>query len=316
MIQSALMDSSEQRLALKEFEAVAGTLARPELPPPPPPAKDLDDRALVAAAEAARRVIGHGDPFPTLAEPSLHNPARTAAELSERHRDLTERRAGLEIAVATKRAQLAATEGPIARRRHRHDREEWQRELWVCSRQVADIQLHLPVVEARLNNIRNDQLLLDDWYRRKAEAGWRWRELYDEAGVRIERRVQAAEAAPTVAGHSVPPPSLIAHGDWWLSAVEVQRSRLWEGEESTEAGAVEWSKRDETNVLASEARPDVASVLVGVDEAEVAAAGRQRQRDYDAEWATDPYASRYAARWQTPRLDHEHSFSPGPSLGP
>jgi hypothetical protein len=312
MIQSALMDGSEQRLALKEFEAAAGTLPRPEPPPPPPPPGDLDDRALVAAAEAARRV-GHGDPFPALAEPSLHDPARTAAELSERHRDLTERRAGLEIAVATQRAQLAATERPIARRRHRHDREEWQRELWVCSRQIADIELHLPVVEARLSNIRNDQLLLDDWHRRKAQAGWRWRELYEEAGVRIDRRVQAAETAPSIAAHPTPPPSLSARWGWWSSAVELERSRLWDEEQPTEAEEVQTSKRSDQAVLGSEVRPDVSAMLVGVDKA--AAARQQRQSDYDAEWENDRYASGHVASWLSPHPDQEHAVSCGPSLG-
>jgi conjugative relaxase-like TrwC/TraI family protein len=314
-IQSALMDSSEQRLALKEFETAAGTLPRREWPPPPPPPGDLDDRALVAAAEAARRVIGHGDPFPTLAEPNLHDPARTEAELSERHRDLTERRVELEVVVATQRAQLAATEGPIARRRHRHDREERQRELWFCSRQIADIELHLPVVEARLSNIRNDQLLLDDWYRRKAEAGWRWRELYDEAGIRIDRRVQAAEAAPTVTGHPTPPPSHSARWGWWSSAVELERSRLWEEEQPIE-GDAERLKWSDIAVSATPLRPDVAAIITDLDEADAAASRRRGQRAYDAGRSTDRYASGRAANWQSPHLEQEHSVSRGPSLGP
>ena len=319
MIQNSWMQSRGHQLALERFEAVAGKLHRPEPPPLPPPPEQLDDRALVAAAAAAKKIIWHGDPFPDLAEPNLNDPARTAADLSERHRDLTERRAELEVAVATQRAQLAATEGPLARRRHRHDREEWQRELWVSSRQLADIEQHLPVVEARLSNIRNDRLLLDGWYQRKDEAEWRWRELYEEAGVRIERRVQAAEAAPTIAGHPTPPPSRSARWGWWSSAVELERSRLWEEEQATEAEEVQRSKRGDQAVLGSEVRPDVAAMLVGVDEAEAAAAAaarRQRERDYDAEWEADHYASSHVATWASPHHDQEHSVSRGPSLGP
>ena len=315
MIQGALTDSREQRLALKEFEAAAGKLPRPERPPPPPPAENLDDRALVATAEAASKVIRRGEPFPALAEPNLHDPARTAAELHERHRDLTERRAELEVKVTAQRAQLAATEGPIARRRHRHDREERQRQLWVCSRQLADIDQHLPVVEARLSNIRNDQLALDGWHQRKAEVAWRWRELYEEACVRIEHRVQAAEAAPSSAGHPAPPPSLVARSDWWWSAVELEHSRLWEGEQPTDGDAVQRSERGDEALLASARWPDVADTLGRVDEAEAAAARRQRQRDYDAEWSSDRHATGYVASWQSPHPDHEHSVTRGPSLG-
>jgi hypothetical protein len=316
MIQNSWMRSGEHRLALEKFEAVAGRLSRPEQPPPPPP-ESLDDRALVAAAAAAKKIIWDGDPFPDLAEPNLRDPARTAAELIERHQQLRERRAALEVEVATQRPQLTATEGPLARRRHRREREEWQRELWVSSRQLADVDQHLPVVEARLSNIRNDQLALDGWYQRKDDAEWRWRELHDEAGMRIERRVQAAAAAPSTAGHPAPPPSLSARWDWWVSAVELERSRLWEGTQATEAEAVRRSTRGDQAALTSGVRPDVAAMLFVVDEAEAAAAAAllHRQRDYDAEWSTVRSASGRPVTWHLPHLDQEHPVSRRPSLG-
>lgn len=316
-IQDAWMETRGHQLALKEFEAVAGKLPRPEQPPPSQPAKDLDDRTLVATAKAAHNVIWHGEPFPDLAEPNLRDPARTAAELSERHRDLTERRAELEVKVATQRAQLAATEGPIARRRHRHEREDWQRELWFASRQLAGIELDLPVVEARLTNTRNDQLALDGWYSRRDEACWRWRELYDEAGRRIERRVQAAEAAPTIVGHPAPPASLSGRSDWWGSAGELERSRLWEGAQPTDSDAAQRPERGDDAVLISEKWPDVADILGRVDEAEEAAeVRRERQREQETEWANERYASYHAASWSAPKFEQEHSAHRGPSLGP
>jgi conjugative relaxase-like TrwC/TraI family protein len=315
-IQDAWMETRGHQLALERFEAVAGKLPRPEEPPPPSPPESLDDRALVAAAKAAHTVIWHGEPFPTLAEPSLHDPARTAAELSERRRDLTERRAELEVKVATQRAQLAATEGPIARRRHRQQREDWQRDVWVCSRQLAGIEQHLPVVEARLTNIRNDQLALDGWYSRREEACWRWRELHDEAGIRIERRVQAAEAAPSSAGHPASPPSLSARSDWWGAAVELERSRLWEGAQPTDSDEAQRPERGDDAMLVSEKRPDVAAMLAQVNEAEEAAEQRsERQREQESEWATDRYASHHAASWSAPKFEQEYSAHRGPSLG-
>jgi hypothetical protein len=187
--------------------------------------------------------------------------------------------------------------------------------LWVSSRQLADIDLHLPVVEARLTNVRNDQLLLDDWHQRKEQARWRWRELSDEAGVRVERRVQAAAAAPSIAGHQPPPPSLSDRWDWWSSAVDLEQSQLWEGEQQTEGSALERQNRSDRNLLDPAQWPDVADILVRVDEAEAELARRhQRDRD-DAVWTTKGHASSYAVSWQPAQLGREHSVNRGPSVG-
>jgi hypothetical protein len=96
-------------------------------------------------------MVERPEPFPKLVEPALSDPGRAAAELSERHRDLTERRAAPETETASLRAQLEATEGPFARRRHRQQREDWQPDLWVRSQKRSAIDGKLPWVETRLN---------------------------------------------------------------------------------------------------------------------------------------------------------------------
>ena len=98
MIQHAWMDSRHRRLALEQYKAVTGELSQPAPAPRPRPAQDLDDRALVAATQRARSLIERCEPFDDLAEPDLEDAARTAAELGERHRDLSERRAALDAA--------------------------------------------------------------------------------------------------------------------------------------------------------------------------------------------------------------------------
>ena len=57
MAQSALMKSSEQRLALHQFEAASGPPSAAIPPPPPPPPRELDDEQLRAAASAAREAF-------------------------------------------------------------------------------------------------------------------------------------------------------------------------------------------------------------------------------------------------------------------
>ena len=97
--------------------------------------------------------------------------------------------------------------------------------------------------------------------------------------------------------------------------MELEHARLWEGDQPTDGDAVQQPERGETAVGASARWPDVAHSLGHVDEAQAAASRRQRQRDYDAEWSTDPYISGYAVRSRSPRLNEEHSASRGPSLG-
>jgi len=280
LIQSALMKSSEQRLALDQFQNLAGRLPAAELAPPPIAPKDLDDAGLRAAAAAAERALTHREPFPDLAEPNLVDPGRTVAQLSEQQQSLTERRARLEATMENSRTRLARTEGVIARRRHGEERGWLQGDLSRGTRDIADIDRQLPQLETRIGAIRGDQLAVDSWYWRQADAARGWRELYDEACARIARRVQAAGAAPSIAGHAAPPASFSAQWEWWSSAVEVERSRLWEGPRSAASQTPAQPKRHGQSPTSLAVRPDVADVVGRVDAAEAAAERRrERQRE-------------------------------------
>ncbi|MBJ7594915.1 MAG: AAA family ATPase [Candidatus Dormibacteraeota bacterium] len=277
LIQSALMKSSEQRLALDQFQKLAGRLPAAELAPPPIAPKDLDDAGLRAAAAAAERALTHREPFPDLAEPNLVDTGRTVVLLSDQHRSLTERRARLEAEMEVNLARLTDTDGLIARRRHREERGWVQGYLSRGRRDIADIDRQLPQLETRMGAIRGDQVAVDNWCRRHADAARRWRGLYDEACARIGRRVQAARAAPSIASHAMPPASFSAQWEWWSSAVEVERSRLWEGPQPAGNQAPAQPKRHGQPATSLAVRPDVAAVVGRVDAAE-AAAERRRER--------------------------------------
>ena len=213
MVRRALTDSHEQRLALKDFEALAGPLRRTEPSPlPSPQPKELDDAALRAAAAAAKEALVHREPFPELAEPNLAYPGKTVAQLSEQHGYLTERRAHVHAQMETSRVRLEATDGLVARRRHRQERSWWQKDLTVGARDIAEVDRQLPQLEARMHSIRGDQVAKVAWRQRHADVAQRWCDLHDEAGARIGRRVQAAAAAPSIAGHSEPPRRSVRSG--------------------------------------------------------------------------------------------------------
>ncbi|MDQ6846711.1 MAG: helicase C-terminal domain-containing protein [Candidatus Dormibacteraeota bacterium] len=317
LIESALMKSSEQRLALDQFQKVAGRLPTAEPAPPPIPPKDLDDAGLRAAAAAAERALTHREPFPDVAEPNLVDPGRTVIQLSEQRRYLTERRARLEAEMEFNLARLTDTDGVIARRRHREERGWVHGYLSRGARDIADIDRQLPQLETRISGIRGDQVAADGWYRCHADAARRWRDLYDEACARITRRVQAAGAAPSIVGHAVPPASFSAQWEWWSSAVEVERSRLWEGGRSVEGCAIPGPKPHDQAATLRAARPGVADLLIRCDEAEAhAEQRRERQRRRDAQWVTDPFASGHAARGRLPQADQRAQVNRGPSLSP
>jgi AAA domain/UvrD-like helicase C-terminal domain len=287
MIESVLMKSSEKRLALVQFQKVAGQLPVAEPAPPSTPPQDLDDVGLRAEAALAREALVHSEPFPSLAEPNLVDPGRTVVQLSEQHRYLAHRRARLEAEMESTRTRLATTEGVIGRRRHRELRGWLQGDLSRGARDIADIDRQLPELETRIGAIRSDQVGVDGWYQRQAEAGWRWCRLYDEACARIDRRVQAAAAAPSVAGHAAPPASFSAEWDWWSSAVEVERRRLWEGEQGSARQAPARPNRQAATSLA--VQPNVADIVGRVEAAEAAVEGRrERQRQRAGRPASDP----------------------------
>lgn len=276
--QSALMQRSEQRLALDQFQKLAGPLLAAEQVTPQIPPRDLDDAALRAAAAAAKRALTHPEPFPNLAEPNLVDPGRTVAQLSEQHRSLTERRARLEAEMEVNRARLTETDGVIARRRHREERGWMQGDLSRGTRDIADIDRQLPHLTSRIDAIRADQVAVDNWYRGQADAAHRWRELYDEACARIDRRVQAAGAAPSIAAHDARPASVSAQSQWWSAAVEVERSRLWEGSRPAVNQAPTRPKRHGPPDTSPAVRPDVANVLGRIDAAQAAAECRREQQ--------------------------------------
>jgi hypothetical protein len=284
LIESALMKSSEQRLALDQFQKVAGRLPTAELAPPPTPAKDLDDAGLRAAA--AERILTHREPFPDLAEPNLVDPGQTVVQLREQHQYLTERRTRVEAEMEVNRARLSETDGVIARRRHREERGWVQSYLTRGTRDIADIDGQLAQLETRIDAIRSDQVAADGWFGRHTETARLWRDLYGEAGARISRRVQAAAAAPSIAGHAVPPASFSAQWEWWSTAVEVERKRLWEGAHTSEVRARARPVRPNQPGATVGVRPNVANILGRVDTAEAAAErGRERQRRYPAHYA-------------------------------
>jgi conjugative relaxase-like TrwC/TraI family protein len=318
MVGRALMDSHEQRLALKEFEAVAGPVHETEPPPPPPSqrARELGDAALRAAAAAAKEALVHREPFPDLAEPNLAYPGRTVAHLSEQHRDFTERRARLHAKMETSRARLEATEGLVARRRHRQERRWWQNDLTVGARDIAEVDRQLPQLEARMNSICADQVAKVTWRQRRAEVARRWRDLQDEACVRIGRRVQASAAAPSIAGHAAPPASFSAQWGWWSSAVELERRRLWEDAQPSKSQTPAQAKRHGQPPTALAVRPDVADIIDRVDAAE-AAAERRRERQHqragklpvDSEYGR-PISRRYGHQ----RIAEQEQNVRGPSV--
>ncbi|MDQ6846539.1 MAG: relaxase domain-containing protein [Candidatus Dormibacteraeota bacterium] len=321
MIERALMDSTEQRLALREFEAVAGPLPAAALPPPPTPPKDLDDVALRAAAAAAQASLRHREPFPNLAEPNLVDSARTVTELRERHRHLTERRSRLEAGMEAARERLRATDGVLARRRHREERGWLRNDLSRGARDIADIDRQLPQFATRIGRIRDDRAAESGWYQRRADTAWRWRAIYDEACARIDRRVQAASAAPSIAGHAAPPPSFSAQWDWWSSAVEVERSRLWEDAHPPSSDIAGRSdaqhQRRAERVPALGKRAEAGDVLRGLDAAEDAA---QRKRERHRRHAPPSYGYGHQRHLTGPCLDEplaqqEHSVR-GPRMAP
>jgi conjugative relaxase-like TrwC/TraI family protein len=314
MVGRALIDSHEQRLALKEFEAVAGPLPRAE-PSPPPPPNDLDDARLRAAAAAAEAALVHREPFPDLAEPNLVDPGRTVAQLSEQHGFLTERRARLETKMATSRARLEATDGLVGRRRHRQERSWLQTDLNVGAREIADVDRQLPQLETRLERIRNDQVVVADWYRRHAEVARRWRDLHNEACARIERRVQAAAAAPSIAGHPAPPASFSAQRQSWSAAVEVERKRIWEGAQPSKAQTPPQQKRHHHPGSSLGVRPDVADILGRVDDAETAAERRRERQRPRAGRPTFGADHAYPTRLhEQQRIAEQEHLSRGPTV--
>jgi hypothetical protein len=314
---TALRESRDHRLALDQFEAVAGPLPSAwPAPPPPPPAQYLDDAQLRAAAAAAREDLRSRSPFGDLAEPHLVDPARTVAELSGRHRYLTERRAVLEAHLEARRTRLEATDGLIARRRHRQERDGLQRDLRLGARDVANIDRQLPELAARLERIRSDQVAMDSWYRLRADGARRCRALYNEARARIDHRVQAAQAAPSLAGHPAPPTSLSAQWGWQSSARDVEHTRLWDGTAPSPSYAAQRPERSRHRqgqpTLAVGKQIDVASVLDRVDSAE-------RRRERQVRQTTRPIIDRhhdYLTR-QHEQLRHAQQHAAhGPTLSP
>ena len=300
MVARALADSHEQRLALNDFESVAGPLHMTEPPSPPsPPPKELDDAALRAAAGTAREALVHREPFPELAEPNLADPAQTVAQLSEQHRHLSERRARLQATMETSRARLEATEGLVARRRHRQERRWLQNDLITGTRDIAEVDRQLPQLDARMESIRGDQISKAAWRHRRAEAARRWRDLHDEACARIVRRVQAAGVAPSIAGHAPPPASFSAQWEWWASAVEVERRRLWEGAETSGDGAPARPTRHDNFGSSVAMRPHAADILGRVDAAQSAAERRREEQRQPARH------SRFDSAYQYPVRQHE-----------
>jgi hypothetical protein len=317
MIESALMESSKQRLAIDQFQKLAGRLPTAEPAPRPTPPKDLDDPALRTEAALAERVIWHREPFPELAEPNLVDPGRTVAHLSEQRRYLADRRARLEAKMETTRTRLATTEGVIARRRHREERGWLQGDLSRGARDIADIDRQLPQLEARIGAIRGDRVAEDGWYRRQAEAGWRWRHLYDEGSARIDRRVQAAAAAPSIAGHAAPPASFSAQWEWWSSAVEVERKRLWEGAQASEPKATKPPNPKNQGAPSLEIRPDVTHILGRVEAAEMAAERRrERQRQRAGQRTFDSDYGYPVRQYDQQRIAEQEQVARGPTLAP
>jgi Ti-type conjugative transfer relaxase TraA len=314
MVGRALIHSHEQRLALKEFEAVAGPLPRAE-PSPPPSPNDLDDATLRAAAAAAEDALVHRAPLPERAEPNLVDPGRTVAELSEHHRFLTERRTRLEATMEISRARLDATDGLFGRRRHRQERSWLQTDLTVGARGIADVDRQLPQLETRLERIRTDQVVKAEWYGRQAEVARRWRDLHREACARIERRVQAAAAAPSVAGHPALPASFTARWQSWSAAVEVERKRLWEGAQPSQGQTPPRQKRHDHAGSSLGLRPDVADILGRVSDAETAAERRREPQRPPAGRPTFSPAYQYLARLNEEHRIAEQQHSPrGPTV--
>lgn len=315
MVGRALMDSREQRLALDHFQKRAGPLRTAEPAPPPTRPRDLDDAALRAAAAAAQEALVHREPFPDPAEPNLVDPGRTVVQLSEQHQYLTERRARLEAKIETSRARLEATDGLVARRRHRQERSWLQNDLTVGARDIADVDRQLPQLDARMDRIRGDQVATAAWSHRRAEVAGRWRDLHDEACARIDRRVQAAAAGPSIAGHSARPASFSAQWDWWSSAVEVERKRLWEDTQPSRNRASAWPKRQGQPPAALAVRPDVADIVRRVDAVEAAA---ERRRERQRERASRPSFGSdhgYPARLnEQQRIAEQEQAVRGPSL--
>jgi Ti-type conjugative transfer relaxase TraA len=315
----ALRKSRDHRLALEQFEAVAGPLPPVGPVPPPPPPQDLDDAALRDAAAIARGDLRCRSPFGDLAEPHLVDAARTVAELSGRHRYLTERRAVLEAHMDARRTRLEGTDGLLARRRHRQERYGLQRDLHLGARDVADIDRQLPELERRLERIRGDQVAMDGWYRRRSDGARQWRALYDEACARIDHRVHAAQAAPSLAGHPAQPTSLSARRGWQSSALEVEHTRLWDGTAPSPSYAAQQPKhhlhRRGQPEPAAGGGIDAADILNRVDAAE-------RRRDREDLEAPRPNSDRdhdhhYLTRQhEQHRLAQQQHAAHGPSLSP
>jgi hypothetical protein len=319
--ENALMASREHRLALDHFEAVAGPL--PSAGPAPAlqaPPKELDDAALRAAAAAATETLTHAE-RPDLAEPGLVDPGRTVAELSERHRYLTERRAVLDAEMESTRARLAATEGPVARRRYRQERDWLQCDLSVGARKISEIDRQLPALETRLETIRNDQVATDGWYQRRADAARRCYALNDEASARIDRRVQAAASAPLIAGHCAPPLELSARWEWWSSASELERARLWAsaGPKRRVTAAQPDRRTEKRDGVAPgmERRADVAEVLGRLEVAETAAQRRRERPPRQASTLDRRYGHDYLSLQQRQQqLAEQEHITRSPRLSP
>jgi conjugative relaxase-like TrwC/TraI family protein len=316
LVESALMKSSEQRLALDQFQKVAGRLSAAELALPPTPPKDLDDAGLRAATAAAERALTQREPFPDLAEPNRVDPGRTVAQLNEQHRYLTERRDRLEAEMEFNLARLTDTDGVIARHRHREERGWVQGYLSRGTRDIADIDRQLPQLETRIGAIRGDQVTVDGWYRRQTEAARRWRDLYDEACARVGRRVQAAGVAPSIAGHAPRPASFSAQWDWWSSAVEVERRRLWDGAQPSKSQTPARPERHGEPRPSLAVRPDVAEILGRAESAETAAERQREKRRQRPGRRTFDYDYGYPARVYEPHhIAEQEQAVRGPSVG-
>jgi hypothetical protein len=318
MVRRALTDSHEQRLAFKDFEAVAGPLHMTEPPSPPsPPPKELDDAALRAATAAAQEALVHREPFPDLAEPNLVYPAKTVAQLSEQYRHLTERRARLHATMEAGQARLEATDGLVARRRHRQERSWLQTDLTVGARDIADVDRQLPQLEARMESIRGDQVAKAAWRHRRGEVARQWRELHDEARARIGRRAKAAGAAPSIAGHAAPPASFTAQWEWWSSAVEIERKRLWEGAQTSGDEAPARPKGHDQLGSSLAMRLDVADILGRVQAAETAAERRRQEQQQRVRNPSLDSAYHYPVRQhEQQRSAAQPHMARGPTLSP
>jgi hypothetical protein len=154
-----------------------------------------------------------------------------------------------------------------------------------------------------------------DWYRRHAEVARRWRDLHHETCARIERRVQAAAAAPSVAGHPAPPASFSARWQSWSAAVEVERKRLFEGAQPSNGQTPPPPKRHDHPGSSLGVRPDVANILGRIDDAETAAERRrERQRPRAGQPTFMPGYHYSAGLDEEQRIAEQEHLARGPTV--